>query len=141
MPVEPKYIWLAVAVLVGLLIVRSMVRRVHRRLRRRHPARLNPKLQKYGEQGDLVRARREEAAKIVATSTTDRIVGYTIVQQVEAVVVDGFRRPEEALEGLKAAAAMKGANAVTHVHTERTSSGRCGARGDAVVVEKSQSDV
>ena len=140
MPLELKHVWLAVAVLVGLLILRSMIRGVARRLRRRHPARLNPKLQKYGEQEDLVRARREEAAKIVATSTTDRIVGYTIVQQVEAVVVDGFRRPEEALEGLKAAAAMKGANAVTHVHTERTSSGRCGARGDAVVVRKSQSD-
>jgi uncharacterized protein YbjQ (UPF0145 family) len=62
------------------------------------------------------------------------------VEQVEAVVVDGFRRPEEAIEGLKAAAALKGANAVTHVHTERTSSGRCSARGDAVIVSKSRSD-
>lgn len=140
MPLELKHVWIALAVLVGLLVLRSVVRGAARRLRRRRPARLNPKLQKYDEQGDLARARREEAAKIVATSTTDHIVGYTIVQQVEAVVVDGFRRPEEALEGLKAAAAMKGANAVTHVHTERTSSGRCGARGDAVIVRKSQSD-
>jgi hypothetical protein len=140
MPPELKYIWVAAAVLVGLLILRSAVRGVRRRLRRRHPPRLNPKLQQYGDQADLVRARREEAAKIVATSTTDRIVGYTIVEQVEAVVVDGFRRPEEAIEGLKAAAALKGANAVTRVHTERTSSGRCCARGDAVIVSKSRSD-
>ncbi len=137
---ESDYIWIAVGAVVGLLILRWMVRGVRRRLRLRRPPKLNPKLQQYGDQEDHLRARRAEAAKIVATSTTDLIVGYTILRQVEAVVVDGFRRADEAIEGLKATAAMKGANAVTHVQTERTPSGRCSARGDAVIVEKSQSD-
>ncbi|HUU85883.1 MAG TPA: hypothetical protein VM243_20485 [Phycisphaerae bacterium] len=140
MPLEKEYIWIAAGVIIGLWLLRAVFRGWRRRLRARRPPRLNPKLQKYGDQADVMRARQEEAARIVATSTTDQIVGYTIVEQVEAVVVDGFRRPEEAMEGLKAAAAMKGANAVTHVYTERTSSGRCGARGDAVIVRKIERD-
>ncbi len=141
MPPESQYIWWAAGGLVGLLFLRALVRGVRRRLRLRHPPKLNPKLQQYGDQQDVLRARRAEAAKIVATSTTGLIVGYTIVRQVEAVVVDGFRRPDEAIEGLKATAAMKGANAVTNVQTERMPSGRCSARGDAVIVEKSKPHV
>ena len=75
-------------------------------------------------------------ARIVATSSTDGIMGYEIVEQVEAVFVDGFRRPEEALQGLKAVAAMKGANAVTNVRQERAASGDCCVSGDAVIVRK-----
>jgi hypothetical protein len=127
-------------VAAGGLFLLWMVGRIRRRLRLRRPARLNPKLQQYGDTQDVVRARRQEATKIVATSSTGQIVGYDIVEQVEAVFVDGFRRPEEALEGLKAAAAMKGGNALTNVHSERTAAGRCSARGDAVVVRKIESD-
>ncbi len=131
---------LLLVALAALLVVYWMVRRVSGALRRRRPIRLNPRLAQYGEPAGLTRARREQASKIVATSSTDRIVGYDIIRQVEAVLVEGFRRPEEALEGLKAAAAMKGANAVTNVHTERTAAGRCAATGDAVVVREVQGD-
>ena len=127
---------LLLVALVALLVLYWMIRWVLRGTRRRRPARLNPRLAQYGESTGLTRARRAEASKITATSSTDRIAGYDIVRQVEAVSVEGFRRPEDALEGLKAAAAMKGANAVTNVHTERTTTGRCAASGDAVVVRK-----
>ena len=110
-------------------------------IRRRRPPTIHPKLQKYGEgygepDADLIAKRRCEAARIVATSSTPTIAGYDIVEQVEAVFVDGFRRPEEALEGLKAAAAMKGANAVSNVRQERGPSGKCSASGDGVIVKR-----
>ncbi|MCP4246345.1 MAG: hypothetical protein GY778_04780, partial [bacterium] len=119
---------------MGLVVLWIWWRRRKRR-RSRRPAQLNPKLQKYqyGDTEELIEARRREAAKILATSSSAHIVGYDIVQQIEAVYVDGFRRPEKALEGLKAAAAMKGANAVINVHTDRSSAGRCAASGDAIL--------
>ena len=75
------------------------------------------------------------AERIMATSSSGLLAGFEILRQVEAVYVDGFRHPEEALVGLKAAAAMKGANALIHVSHERTTAGRCTARGDAVIVK------
>lgn len=105
---------------------------------RRKP-RIHPRLQKYaGPDAEYAQKRRAEAAKILATSSTQNIAGYEIKEQVEAVYVDGFRRPEEAIEGLKAVAAMKGANAIINLKHERTASGKCSADGDAVVVEKHQ---
>jgi hypothetical protein len=126
---------LLIAGLVALLVAFWAARKIRRALRRRRPARLNPRLATYGGPTEVSQVRRAEASKIIATSSTDRIVGYEIIRQVEAVFVEGFRRPEEALEGIKAAAAMKGANALTNVHTEHTAAGRCTARGDAVVVK------
>ncbi len=73
--------------------------------------------------------------KIIATSSGGELAGFRVVRQVEAVFVDGFRRPEEAVEGLKAVAAMKGANALLHVRHEPIGSGRYSASGDAVIVE------
>ena len=131
---------LAAVVAAGLVVFLWIVRRLGRWGRSRRPVRLNPKLAKYGDQGDVTRARQAEAAKIVATSSTGTIAGYELVEQIEAVLVDGFRRPEEALEGLKAAAAMKGANAVVNVRSERTPTGRCTASGDAVVVKRIRAD-
>ncbi len=136
----------ALIVLVGFAAAIVMVRRVRLFFRRRRPPRIHPKLQKYGEQygpvDEVVAAkRRAEAAHIIATSSTGAIAGYDLVEQVEAVFVDGFRRPEEATEGLKAAAAMKGANGVTNVNHDRNASGRCSASGDAVVIRKRRSDV
>ena len=125
---------------MALVMLLWISRRIRRILRRRRPALVNPKLAHYGESEELVQARHREASKIVATSSTDRIVGYDIRRQVEAVFVDGFRRPEEALEGLKAAAAMKGANALTNVRSERTAAGKCSARGDAVIVKRVEDD-
>jgi hypothetical protein len=131
---------LAVA-LVLLLIAVAIYRRIRRAIRRRRPVRLHPKLQKYGEgygQPDeqLLAQRRTEAEKILATSPSVAIAGYEVLEQVEAVYVDGFRRPEDALEGLKAVAAMKGANAVINVQRCRGEQGRHAVGGDAVIVRK-----
>ena len=107
---------------------------------RRKPA-VHPRLQKYaGPDAEFAQKRRQEAAKIIATSSTQNIAGYALVRQVEAVYVDGFRRPEEAIEGLKAVGAMKGANAIINLKHERSAGGKCSACGDAVVVEKEHDD-
>jgi len=127
-------LWLLLFVAIAL-ILRSMYRRV----RRRRAGPIHDKLRRYaGEQdaAELIAKRRAEAARIVATSSTEAIAGYEIVEQIEAVFVDGFRRPEEALEGLKAVAGMKGANALTHVRHERNAAGKCTAQGDAVIVRR-----
>lgn len=124
-------VWLA-ALGAAAVILWKVVQYARHRQRRARPVRLHPNLQKYAAPGQLASERRKEASKIAATSSTGEIAGYEIVEQVEAVFVDGFVRPEEALEGLKAAAAMKGANAVINVRQERSSPGRYGAAGDAV---------
>jgi len=116
-------------------------RKVRRTIRRRRGPKIHPRLRKYSGEPDpaqqkLAAARREQAAYIVATSSSVAIAGYELLEQVEAVYVDGFRRPEEALEGLKASAAMKGGNAVVNVRHERNASGECSAYGDAVVVQR-----
>jgi len=132
------------AVVVALLIL-WMALKILRRLRRRRPARLHAKLQVYAgvcgpaDEG-LAEKRRAEAARIVATSSTDRIAGFEIVEQVEAVFVDGFFRADEALEGLKAASAMKGANAVVNVRQTQGAGRKYSACGDAVVVERARAD-
>ena len=60
---------------------------------RREP-KIHPRLQKYaGPDAEFARKRREEAAHIVATSSTQSIAGYEIVEQFETVFVDDFRRP------------------------------------------------
>ncbi|MCH7995333.1 MAG: hypothetical protein IIB57_12940 [Planctomycetes bacterium] len=128
-------------VLVGLVVLIWFTRKIRRFLRRRRPPTLHPKLQKYGQSfaepdPTLGAKRRKEAAEILATSSTGTIAGYEIVEQVEAIIVDGFRLAEDALEGLKAAAAMKGANAVINVHRDRVDGGTCSAAGDAVIVRR-----
>ena len=103
---------------------------------RRMP-KIHPRLQKYaGPDAEYARKRREEASRIVATSSTQNIAGYEIVEQFETVFVDDFRRPEEAIEGVKAVAAMKGANAIVNLKHDRTLAGRSSASGDAVIVRK-----
>ncbi len=105
---------------------------------RRKPQ-IHPRLQQYaGPDAEFAQKRRQEAMKILATSSTQNIAGYKIVQQVEAVYVDGFRRPEEAIEGIKAVAAMKGANAIINLKHDRSAAGKCSASGDAIVVKKEQ---
>jgi len=131
----------ALLILVAALFVLWSWRRLVKAIKRRRRPRFNPKLEKYahghGDHREMVAAqRRAEAAKILATSSTPQITGYDLIEQLDAVLVDGFRRPEEALEGLKAAAAMKGANAVTSVRHAHGPSGKCGATGDAVIVRK-----
>ncbi len=131
------YAKLAVAALAALFLARKLWRGVRRFQRSRRPPVLHPKLQKYGiDPEEAARERRELAARIVATSSGERLAGYEIVQQIEAVFVEGFRSPAEAIEGLKAAAAHAGANAVINVRPERSLAGRCGASGDAVRVRR-----
>lgn len=135
----------ALLVLIGLAVLLWLWKRIARTIRRRRPPTIHPLLEKYGRDFEepsekLKSKRRVEAAKVVATSSTTTIAGYEIIEQVEAVYVDGFRRPEEALEGLKAVAAMKGANALTNVRHERGTSGRCSASGDAMIVRKLDGD-
>jgi hypothetical protein len=125
------YRWQLLAI-VALLIVLWVTKRVRRWLRRRK-GKLHPSLAKYGgPDSELAEQRREAAARIMATSSSDHLSGYEIVEQIEAVYVDGFRSPTEAFEGLKATAALKGGNALINVRHERTISGRCSASGDAV---------
>jgi uncharacterized protein YbjQ (UPF0145 family) len=57
-----------------------------------------------------------------------------LVRQIEAVFVEGFKSPGEAVTALKAAAAKLGANAIVNLAQQRTAAGRCTAQGDAVCV-------
>ena len=124
-----------VGVLIALLILRMIWRRITGAFRRRRPATIHPKLQKYNVDYDaLNRQREEQAAVIIATSTSSRLAGYRVARQVEAVFADGCRSPEEALLALKATAGERGANAILNVKTERTTAGKCSASGDAVIV-------
>lgn len=128
------YLFYALGALVGLLVLRSIWRRIWRAIRRSRPAQIHPSLQKYNvDYAELDRKRRETAVGVVATSTGSRLAGFRIVRQVEAVFVEGFRTPDEALTALKALAVERGANALLNVRTERTAAGRCSASGDAIV--------
>lgn len=129
--------WMKVGLYVlAVAIVLWVIQRVAMYLRSLLPARINPKLAKYaGEDDRSVQRRKELASRIRSTSSTDQIPGYKILQAIEALYVEGYRTPADALEGLKALAAEKGANAIINVRHERTSMGRCAASGDAVVAE------
>jgi hypothetical protein len=126
----------ALLALIAVWVVIRVAGRIRRRRRSKRPAQLHPRLQKYGiDYEEAARERRALAAGVVATSSSDRLVGYEIVQQVEAVFVEGFRTPGEAIEALKAAAVERGANALINVGQERTAAGKCRASGDAVRVK------
>lgn len=131
----------ALLVLFALAVLAWVVRKIRRRRRRHHSVTLHPRLQRYGETAarqkeELKTKRRAEAARIVATSSGGAIAGYDIIEQIETVFVDGFGNPEDAVEGLKAVAAMKGANALINIRYERTSDNHYSASGDAVIAEK-----
>jgi uncharacterized protein YbjQ (UPF0145 family) len=132
---HPMYVIWGIGGLVGLVILRRILGGVGRAIRRGRPVTINPKLAKYNvDHAELDRQRRELAVGVVATTTGNRLAGFRIVRQVEAVFVEGYRTPEEAVVALKAAAVERGANAILNVQTERTTAGRCTASGDAVVV-------
>ncbi len=126
------YVITAVAVLVGLLVLRRVLIAV----RRRRPAVIHPKLARYAGRSEAeINAELEAARKIAATSSTGAVAGYRIVRQIEAVFAEGFRSPEEAVTALKANASRKGANALINLSPQRTAAGRCSAQADAVIVE------
>lgn len=132
----PWQIWALIAAAgITLIILRKIWWAVWRQIRLSRGPRIHPALRKYNvDRVELQRRQREQAAGIVATSTSNRLAGYRLVRQVEAVFVEGFSSPEDALIALKAAAAERGANAILNVKTEHTAAGRCTASGDAVVV-------
>jgi len=121
---------------VAVLLVLVFLQRLAGRVRRaRKPAPLHPKLQAYaGRAAADVAADREAAARIVATSSTGSVAGYEIVQQIEAVFVEGYRTPQEATVALKAAAGRKGANAIINLSQQRSGAGRSTSQGDAVII-------
>lgn len=116
--------------LVVLVLLQKIVGIIRRR---RNPAPLHPKLQPYAGRNEAdLEAERREAAKIIATSSTGTVAGYKIIQQIEAVFVEGYRTPQDATTALKASAARAGANAIINLMQQRTAAGRCTAQGDAV---------
>ncbi|HOB73085.1 MAG TPA: hypothetical protein PKG54_01040 [Phycisphaerae bacterium] len=134
---EPYRRWglYALAGLIAYVILRRVAGAVLRAIRRSRPATIHPKLQKYNiDHAELDRKRRELARGVVATSTGNRLAGFRMVRQVEAVFVEGYRTPEDAILALKAAAVERGGNAILNVRTDRSVAGRCTASGDAVVV-------
>lgn len=86
----------------------------------------------------VLQEQREEilraATKILATSSTGRITGFTVLRQVEAVFSEGQPSSAGAVEHAKALAAGKGANAIINLQTQQTPAGKWVATGDAVVV-------
>lgn len=137
LPWLEDYRWTIAGVAVAFLFIVIVLKRVSAALRRRRPsAPLHPHLAKYAglSEADIAR-QREDAAKIIATSSSDRIAGYEIVRQIETVFVEGYRTSEEALLALKAAAGKLGANAVMNLSQQRTAAGRCSAQGDSVLVK------
>ncbi len=133
----PRIYYLFAAGSLALLwwLIRRRVRRVRPRSLSSHIPGSHTQLN-----SELAAEQKQMSERIVATSSSGLLPGYEIVRQVEAVYVDGFRHPEEALVGLKAAAAMKGGNAVIHVRHERMAAGRCTASGDSVIVRAVESD-
>ncbi|HOA75455.1 MAG TPA: hypothetical protein PL151_05135 [Phycisphaerae bacterium] len=132
----PRNVWILIIVVgVTWIVLRKIWSSVWRRIRLSRPPRIHPALQRYNvDRAEVQRKQRELAAGIVATSTSNRLAGYRLVRQVEAVFVEGFASPEDALVALKASAVERGANAILNVRTEHTAAGRCTASGDAVIV-------
>lgn len=119
-----------------LIIVGSIVARLlhNRRLARQSSQRRAELRRQYGfafaQQQEIERL----AERILATSTTGSIPGFIIVRQIDAIFTDGHATPSKAVELLKAHAGEKGANAIINLTSERLGSGKCVARGDAVLV-------
>jgi uncharacterized protein YbjQ (UPF0145 family) len=128
---------LLVAEITGAIFVLFLIQRLILAIRRRRPAGpLHPKLAAYaGKSAAQIEKDRDDAGKVIATSSTGRIAGYELVRQIEAAFVEGYRTPEEAVSALKATAGRKGANAIINLSQQRTAGGRCTAQGDAVVVQ------
>ncbi|MBW7906999.1 MAG: hypothetical protein LC135_11775 [Phycisphaerae bacterium] len=125
--------WVAGGVCVVVLAV--AIRWWQRRREAAYDARRRAELREsrgylYMQQQELERL----AARIIATSSTATIAGFQIVRQIEAVFTDGHISPTRAVDVLKALAAEKGGNAIVNLASERLPTGKCAARGDAVIV-------
>jgi hypothetical protein len=127
---------IAIVAGAGIVFVLSVIAYVWKRYREaRYYARRRVDLRK---QRDFLETQQREieqlAGRIIATSSTVSIAGYTIVRQIEAIFTDGHPTPNQAVQWLKAIAAEKGANAIINLTNARPPSGKCLAHGDAVVV-------
>jgi len=130
-PVVNAIIAAACAVLVLTLIARLWQWRRERSAAARRRA-------EWRQRRDYAALRQQEierlARRIIATSSTASIAGFSIVRQIEAVFTDGHPSPTRAVEHLKAVAADKGANAIVNLKTVGPPAGKCAAQGDAVIV-------
>lgn len=130
---DNTFLLVIITAVLFVLVVLQRLMRVWRRLRPAGP--LHPKLAAYaGRSPEDIDEERRMAERVIATSTTGAVAGYVIVQQIEAVFVEGYRSPQEASTALKAAAGRRGANALINLTQQRTAAGRCSAQGDAVKV-------
>ncbi|MBI5866055.1 MAG: hypothetical protein HZB38_16425 [Planctomycetes bacterium] len=123
----------AAAVIVVISIVASFLskRREGRFLRQRREELRRQQGYLAMQQQELERMTR----RILATSSTASIAGFEVLRQIEAVFTDGHPSPNRAIDVLKAMAAELGANAIINLSSERLPSGKCLARGDAVLVQ------
>ncbi len=123
---------LAAAAFIALVIV---LRWISGRRWRRSVARRQAELRR---QYEHVRLQQEEvkrlAEQIWTTSSTNRIAGFAITRQLEAVFTEGKPSSLTAVEWCKALAAQKGANAIINLQTQQGPNGKWFASGDAVVV-------
>ncbi|MGD8453943.1 MAG: hypothetical protein PVJ57_19175 [Phycisphaerae bacterium] len=120
------------AALVVLLILAGIARRLRSAAA---TARRQAALRRTREHVQMKQQELERLAEhIIATSSTGSIAGFTIIRQIEAVFAEDQRSPAEAVEMLKALAALKGANALINLGSQRLPTGKCVASGDAVIV-------
>lgn len=134
---DPVTTIVVAAVLVGVLSVAAYW--VGRRREVRDSAARSDWLRRERERSATQREEMSRLARrIIASSTTRSIAGFTIVRQIEAVFTDGHATPPDAVEALKAVAAAKGANALINLTGERQGTGKCSARADAVMVRPIQ---
>jgi hypothetical protein len=133
-----------IAILLGCaaLIVFSIFARIRRKIRDAVQSRRRREIARQ-QCGDLETKQDELerlAGRIIATSSTDAIIGFALVRQIEAVFTDGHSTPAQAVLALKAVAAEKGANGIINLHSTRPPAGKCMAYGDAVIVKPTAED-
>ncbi|MCG3127334.1 MAG: hypothetical protein CHACPFDD_02192 [Phycisphaerae bacterium] len=131
-PFDPVTLIIIAAAAIVLLSIAAAWHR--RRLDRaiatqRRSAILSQRQRNAGQRADVARL----ASRIIATSSSPAIAGFEIVRQIEAVFTDGHATPTDAVEALKAIAATLGANALVNLESQRVGTGKCTARGDAVM--------
>lgn len=134
---DPVTLIILVSAIVAAAAVWTWV--VNRRRKTIEAARRRAWIQKQRERDHIEHDEVERLARrIIATSSTSSIAGFTIERQIEAVLTDGHPTPAAAVEALKAHAARLGANAVVNLEGQRQGTGKCIARGDAVIARPIQ---
>lgn len=134
LPLDPVTL---VVVVAGAIVLLSIAAAWHRRRQDRAIAAqrrlsvLSQRERSAGQRADVARL----ASRIIATSSSPTIAGFELVRQIEAVFTDGHATPADAVDTLKAIAASLGANALVNLSSQRVGTGKCSARGDAVIAQ------